>query len=103
MESFMVLQNVTHVPILVGGLARPEYRGYDSSYVQVIDQAHQLNRVRFLGKIKILENKINHSLLSISGYIGIAHTHQATHGIPSKNNAHPHICSDEVAVVHNVI
>lgn len=91
------------VPILVEGLKRLEYRGYDSSGVAVLDESGQIRRQRALGKIKSLEAKIEAADHKLAGHIGIAHTRWATHGIPSENNAHPHVCNNQVAVVHNGI
>ena len=91
------------VPILLEGLRRLEYRGYDSSGIAVLDESHKLQRVREIGKIKNLEAKIAQQGQSLSGSAGIAHTRWATHGVPSEKNAHPHICNNKVAVVHNGI
>lgn len=88
------------VPILIEGLKRLEYRGYDSAGLAVVS-AHKINRHRELGKVKDLENLL--AAEPFSGNAGIAHTRWATHGKPSTQNAHPHICNNKIAVVHNGI
>ena len=94
-------RNVT--PILMEGLRRLEYRGYDSSGLALLDTDNQIHRVRSLGKIKALEARMAELDEDFSGRNGIAHTRWATHGVPSEINAHPHICNHRVAVVHNGI
>jgi glutamine---fructose-6-phosphate transaminase (isomerizing) len=88
------------VPILLEGLKRLEYRGYDSAGLAVIHNK-AIYRKRELGKVKGLEAMLQAD--PISGHIGIAHTRWATHGKPSTQNAHPHICRNKVTVVHNGI
>jgi glucosamine--fructose-6-phosphate aminotransferase (isomerizing) len=88
------------VPILLEGLKRLEYRGYDSAGLAVIS-GQEIYRKRELGKVKGLEALLQAD--PIAGNIGIAHTRWATHGKPSTANAHPHISGNKVAVVHNGI
>jgi glucosamine--fructose-6-phosphate aminotransferase (isomerizing) len=88
------------VPILIEGLKRLEYRGYDSAGLAVVHD-NDIYRKRELGKVKGLETLIEAD--PIAGYLGIAHTRWATHGKPSTANAHPHVSRDKIAVVHNGI
>ena len=89
------------VPILMEGLRRLEYRGYDSAGVAVLNGTDKLKRVRTVGKVKALQDALDQS--PTSGKLGIAHTRWATHGVPSERNAHPHISQDGIAIVHNGI
>ncbi|MEZ2744885.1 glutamine--fructose-6-phosphate transaminase (isomerizing) [Halopseudomonas bauzanensis] len=91
-------RNIT--PILIEGLRRLEYRGYDSAGVAVLASGNGIKRVRAAGKVAELENALE--LSPAHGHLGIAHTRWATHGKPAEHNAHPHL-SERLAVVHNGI
>jgi len=89
------------VPILLEGLRRLEYRGYDSAGIATVNQQNEIGRVRAIGKVKELEPLLDET--GLKGGLGIAHTRWATHGKPSEANAHPHICNGAVTLVHNGI
>ena len=92
-------RNVT--PILLEGLRRLEYRGYDSAGIAVLDKDNCISRVRRVGKVKELSDALDKT--DVRGTLGVAHTRWATHGEPSEKNAHPHVCNQSVVLVHNGI
>ncbi len=89
------------VPILLEGLRRLEYRGYDSAGVAVLRDNASLGMCRTVGKVAQLEDKLRQDPLK--GRLGVAHTRWATHGGVTESNAHPHLSGDRVAVIHNGI
>ena len=92
-------RDISHV--LLEGLRRLEYRGYDSAGIAVIDRKARLKRLRVVGKVQALADALSET--ELSGQTGVAHTRWATHGKPSEQNAHPHLSHGQVAVVHNGI
>ncbi len=89
------------MPLIIEGLERLEYRGYDSAGVAIHSENGTLQRIRSVGKVSQLKSLVEER--NIDGKLGIGHTRWATHGIPSERNAHPHMSGEQVAVVHNGI
>ncbi len=88
------------VPVMIEGLRRLEYRGYDSAGLAVIEDG-DVTRTRRVGKVQELVNALDER--PASGLVGISHTRWATHGVPNESNAHPHMSGSRIAIVHNGI
>ncbi len=88
------------VPVMIEGLRRLEYRGYDSAGLAVVDDGN-VTRTRRVGKVQELVDALDEN--PASGLVGISHTRWATHGVPNESNAHPHMSGNRIAIVHNGI
>ncbi|HUP13432.1 MAG TPA: class II glutamine amidotransferase, partial [Niastella sp.] len=89
-------------PIIIKGLQRLEYRGYDSAGIALINPQGELNVYKAAGKVSDLSAHIKNQ--DVSGHVGMGHTRWATHGEPNNTNAHPHVSEDgNIAVIHNGI
>jgi glucosamine--fructose-6-phosphate aminotransferase (isomerizing) len=95
------ITNSNILSILIDGLKRLEYRGYDSSGIAIKNTDNSISCLRALGKVKELEKLVKTT--NIQGNIGIAHTRWATHGKPAEKNAHPQMSDNSLALVHNGI
>lgn len=89
------------VAILLEGLRRLEYRGYDSAGIAVLQDGNGIQRARVKGKVQVLADQLAETPLQ--GHVGVAHTRWATHGVPSERNAHPHVSGSRITLVHNGI